>query len=386
MDTIEKQELATRTRERNALTWLSLDYGGIMAPLVRMEADLDALAAPSIENFLAISDETWGIKEDQRDKTVELSQAEVDQDRLIAEAKAATGRAKIAIERAADEYVLAAKIYDAKVKGLIMGAKEYAALVEQEQLAVEESRTGLAIDKEALRLKKVKADTYLEEIARAQVEADIAKAQVEVAKAHVRAALAGIQAGEAEIKLIEAQTQVFIAEAEKATLQADVASIFAEIMTKQLSATKLAVGRAEIAAGYNYIQSKLDDALAQYETKELIEAMRTESEVARKIEIDLILAVEKAAQDLKLIQEEHARLAFTHEVNATQDNIAQEESLRNQLVVAKKALNAARTALVVQRESAQSAAAELVSKAQQGARNKQHTAWSWTTSIEHISG
>ena len=164
MDTIEKQELAVRTRERNALTWLSLDYGGVMAPLVRMEADLDALAAPSIENYMAISDEAWGIKEDQRDKTVELSQAEVDQDIYLADAKAATGRAKIAIERAVDEYVLAAKVYDAKVKGLIMGAKEYAALVELEQLAVEESRTGLAIDKEALRLMKVKTDIYLQTI------------------------------------------------------------------------------------------------------------------------------------------------------------------------------------------------------------------------------
>lgn len=386
MDTVEKQELVTRTRQRNALTWRTLDYGGIMAPLGGIEADLDAMAAPSIENYLAISDETWGIKEDQRDKTVELSQAEVDQDRLIAEAKAATGRAKIAIERAADEYVLAAKIYDAKVKGLIMGAKEYAALVEQEQLAVEEDRAGLAIDKEALRLKKVKADIYLEEIARAQVEADIAKDQVEVAKAHVRAALAGIQAGEAEIKLIEAQTQVFIAEAEKATLQADVASIFAEIMTKQLSATKLAVGRAEITAGYAYIQSKLDDVLAQMDTKELIEALRTESEVARKEEVDLILAVEKAAQDLKLLQEEYARQALEHEESATLNNISQEESLRNALVAAKIALNAARTNLVVQRETAQSSAAAIVAQAQIGARDKQHTAWSWTTSIEHISG
>jgi hypothetical protein len=301
-----------------------------------------------------------------------LSQAEVDQDRAIADAKAATGRAKIAIERAADEYVLAAKIYDAKVKGLIMGAKEYAALVEQEQLAVEEAKSGLAIDKEALRLKKVKADTYLQTIEQAQVEADIAKAQVEVAKAHVRAALAGIQAGEAEIKLIEAQTQVFIAEAEKATLQADVASIFAEIMTKQLSATKLAVGKAEIAAGYNYIQSKLDDALAQMDTKELIEAIRTESEVARKEELDLILAVERAAQDLKLLQEEYARLAFTHEEGATWSNIGQEESLRNQLVAAKLALNAARTAMFVRKEQAQSAAAGVVSAAQQGANRGTH--------------
>lgn len=386
MDTVEKQELAGRTRARNDLTWLSLDFGGLMAPLAAIETEMDLMASPSIFNYMAASDEAWGIREDQRDQTVELSQDEVDQDRLIAEAKAATGRSKIAIEMAADEYVLAAKVYDARVKGLIMGAKEYAALVEQEQLAVEEDRVGLAIDKEALRLKKIKADTYLEAIAQAQVEADIAKAQVDVAKAHVRAALAGIEAGEAEIKLIQAQTEVFIAEAEKATLQADVASIFAEIMTKQLSETKLAVGQAEIAAGYLYIQEKLDDALAQYETKSLIETLRTESEVARKAEVDLLLVIEKAAQDLKLLQEDYARLAFVHEDSATQENISQEESLRNELVAAKKALNAARTNLLVQREAAQSAAANVVSLAQQGARHKTHTAWSWTTSIEHISG
>ena len=93
MDTVEKQELATRTRERAALTWLSLDYGGVMAPLLGMETDLDSIARPSIENFLAISDEAWGIKEFQRDRTVELSQFEVDQDKAIADAKAATTRA-----------------------------------------------------------------------------------------------------------------------------------------------------------------------------------------------------------------------------------------------------------------------------------------------------
>jgi transglutaminase/protease-like cytokinesis protein 3 len=179
---------------------------------------------------------------------------------------------------------------------------------------------------------------------------------------------------------------VFIAEAEKATLQADVASIFAEIMTKQLSATKLGVGRAEIAAGYTYIQSKLDDALAQMDTKELIEAIRTESEIARTEEINLMLAVEKAAQDLKLLQEEYSRQALTYEVNVTAGNIAQEESIRNQLVAAKLALNEARTDLVVRREGAQSSAASMVSAAQVSARIKFHTAFSDTTSIEHISG
>jgi hypothetical protein len=387
MDTVEKQELATRTRQRNILTRLSLDYGGIMAPLAAMETDLDFIAAPGIENYIVISDETWGIKEDQRDKAVELSQAEVDQDRLIAEAKAATGRAKIAIERAADEYVLAAKIYDAKVKGLIMGAKEYAALVEQEQLAVEKAKSGLAVDKEALHLIEVKAKIYLQTIEQAQVEADIAKSQVEVAKAHVRAAMAGIEAGRAEIELIDAQTQVYVMEAEKATLQADVASIFAEIMTKKLSETKLGVGRAEITAGYGYIQSKLDDALVLYGTRALIEEIRTEAEVALKEEMDLYLAVEKAEMDLRLLETEYARLTLIYEESQIWDNITGEEVMRQALVNAKMALNRARTALIRGREQAQTAAATLVSAAQKMAYARSfHGSTSYTESTEYISG
>ena len=78
METIERLELAQRTRDRNARTWLTLDFGGVMAPLAGMEADLDTIAMPSIENYLIISDEAWGIKESQRDRSIEMSQAEID--------------------------------------------------------------------------------------------------------------------------------------------------------------------------------------------------------------------------------------------------------------------------------------------------------------------
>ena len=363
MDTVEKQELATRTRERAALTWLSLDYGGVMAPLLGMETDLDSIARPSIENFLAISDEAWGIKEFQRDRTVELSQFEVDQDKAIADAKAATTRAKIAIERAVDEYLLAAKFYDAKVKGLIMGAREFAALVEQEQLANEEARAGLAIDKEALHLKEVKAKTYLQTIEQAQVEADIAKSQVEVAKAHVRAAMAGIEAGRAQIELIEAQTQVYIAEAEKATLQADVASIFAEIMTKRLTEVKLDVGRAEIAAGFKWIQSKLDDTLVLYATKALVDQIRADAQIQQTIELDLLLAVEEAEQDLKNLETDYNRLVLTFEQDQTEINVAEEAALKAQLVAARTRLSDARLAQSVGRDAKQTWAAALINDA-----------------------
>jgi len=387
METVDKQSLATRTRQRNALTWLSLDYGGIMGPLLPLETELDALARPGIENFMAISDEAWGIKEGQRDKTVELSQAEVDQDRALAEAKAATGRTKIAIERAADEYVLAAKFYDTRVKALIMAAKEYAALVEQEQLANEEARTGLSVDKEVLRLAKVKADIYLETIQQAQVEAELAKAQVEVAKAHVRAAMAGIEAGKAEIELIEAETQQYVAEAEKATLQADVATIYAEVLTKKLSEIDLDVGRKEIVAQFGYIQSKLDDALALYDTRGLIEEIRTEAETSIKEEIDLLLEVEKAEQALRNLEADYARLAFTYEENQTEINIQEETTLKERLVVARKKLSDARMNQSTQRDAAQTTGQKLISNAHKATYHlSTRDTMQLTHETEYISG
>lgn len=387
METVEKQSLDARTRQRSNLTWLTLDSGGILGPLVPLETDLDILARHSIENFMAISEETWGIKEQQRDRTVELSQSEIDQDRAIAEAKVATGRAKIAIERAVDEYVLAAKVYDARVKGLIMGAKEYAALVELEQLTNDKARAGLAVSKEELRLVKVKADIYLETIAQAQVEVEIAKAQVDVAKAHVRAAMAGIEAGRAEIELIEAETQVYVAEAQKAELQADVANIYAEIMTKKLSETKLGVGVAEIAANYLYIQSKLDDALALYEIRGLIEAIRTEAEVVLKEELDMILAVEKAEQDLRNLEADYNRLIFTHEENQTAINIQEEEAMRQALVVARNRLSDARLAQSTAKETAQTTAQKLINAAHMGTyRISYRYGVDITRQTEYISG
>ena len=136
MDAIEKNQLNERTRERNASLWISLDWGGLMAPLAAQQVALDHLARPGIENFMAISDETWGIKEYQRDRTYTLEQFGINQDRQIADDKVATGRAKLAIQRATDEYTLAVRVFDSKVKALLMGAREYAAQVELEQLAV----------------------------------------------------------------------------------------------------------------------------------------------------------------------------------------------------------------------------------------------------------
>lgn len=338
-DAIEKNQLNDRTRARNASLWVGLDWGGLMTPLAAQQAVMDSLGQPGIENFMAITEETWGIKESQRDRTYELNQAEIADQRQIADEQVATGRAKLAIQRTIDEYTLAVRVYDAKVRAFLMGAREYAAQVELEQLAVERSKAILAVAKEVLHQKQVNASIYYEYIQRAMVEADIAKAQVEVAKANVRVLMADIAAGEADIRVITAQIEQYMAQADKAGLQADVAMIFAEILTKKLSAVKLDIGQKEIAAGFGYIQSRFDDAMTKLATQKIEEILQVDYATAALTEAELIFPDEKAAEDLHEKEQLNAREVFNYTETATYQNILDETALRVLSVNAKEALS-----------------------------------------------
>jgi hypothetical protein len=381
------QSLDTRTRQRNASTWLTLDFGGTLGPLLDMETELDALARPSIENFLAISDEAWGIKEVQRDRTIELSQAEIDQDAAIAAAKAAAGRSKIAIERAADEYLLAAKVYDAQVKGLLMGARELAGLVEQEQLAADAAKAAVDVDKEGVRQTKINVQVQIEAIEQAQVAADIAKAQVEVAKAHVRAAAAGVEAGRAAVEVIETQVQVAMAEAEKATLQGDVAMILAQIVATQLSSVKLGATAAEISAGFSYISTKISDAIAAYSARSLVEEIKAGAEAAVAGEIAAYQAAKATEATLRAAEAAVAVAVANYEAGASAGELGSEAGLRAALVAARNALGDARSAQSTGRDSGQTAAQAVVNAAHKGVYHLTNLGEMRTThEIEYISG
>jgi len=364
MDTQDKLDLARRTRERHVSLLTPLDWGGLMTPLADQQAAENLLAGAGVENAMAICDETMDIKESQRDKSVELEQFGINQDRQIADAKATTGRAKIAIQQATDAYTLSAQVYDAKVKALIMGVREYAAQVELEQLTVEEARGALAVAKEELHLDQVNAQIYYEVINKAQVEADLAKAQVEVAKANVRALLADIAAGEADIRLVTAEIEQYMAQADKATLQADVASIYAQIMVKQLSQVKLDVGQAEINSGFKYIASRLADMLAVWDERTLIQTLKTELENALATEVNLTLAAEKAQEDLRETETVNAREVQDYTKTQTEANIEAETALRQAQVTARNALADARMSSETQRDAKRTWAEALINVAQ----------------------
>ncbi|MFA5381962.1 MAG: hypothetical protein WC356_02265 [Candidatus Micrarchaeia archaeon] len=360
----DKLNLVERTRERNNSLWVNMDLGGLLTPLDEQQTAENLLAGAGVENTMAVSDEVWDIKGGQRDRTAELERAGVTQDGQIADAKVATGRAKIVIQRAADDYILAAMFRDAKVKSLIMGVKEYAGLVEVEQLAVAEGQAILAVAKEGLRLDQINAQIYYEMIAKAQVEADLAKAKVEVAKANVRALLADIAAGEADIKVIQAETEQYMAEADKATLQADVASIYAEILTKQLSKIKLDVGQKEIAAGFTYIQSHLEDALDLYDTKEATQLILTLAEANLQAEIGQNLVANEAQEALRETEMDNSLETFDYEKARMGVNISNEQYLQNALTNVRLNLLNARTASTIAKDAKDTWGQQLVYAAQ----------------------
>jgi hypothetical protein len=335
MSTIEQQQLVQRSRQRSAVLWTALDWGGIMEPLTAEQTGLLLLNQATGENFLALSDDRWDLKESQRDRSFELDQAEISQDRRLADEKVALGSAQLAIKQATDDYVLAVRLYDSKAKALLQAAREYAAQVELEQLGVERDRAELAVEKEALHLQEINARIYFEAIQRAQVEAEIARNQLEVAKAHIRVIMSGIEAGKAEVALIEAEVKEAEVLADKATLQADVAMIFAEIITKKLSSIRLDVGQKEIAQGFAIIQSKLADMQQFWDTRLLVEQIKEEGEKQVLDELNQNLTAEKAQEDLRFQETEKDREVFDYDVQQTDDKLGDEKELRAKLVNAR---------------------------------------------------
>ena len=386
-DAIEKTQLNDRTRARNSSLWVALDWGGLMTPLAAQQAVLNSLGQPGIENYMAITEETWSIKESQRDRTYELDQAYIGTQQKIADDEIFTRRETLAIQKVTDAYTLAVLVYKATVQALLMGAREYAAQVELEQLGVEKSRAILAVSKEVLHQQQVNASIFLEYINGLMVDADIAKAKVEVAKAQVRAVLADIQAGEADIKVIMAQIEQYMAEAEKATLQADVAMIFAEILTKKLSAVKLDIGQKEIAAGFGYIQSRFDDAITKLATQKVEEGLQLDYANEALAEANLIFPDEKISENLREQEQLNAREVFNYTETATYQNILDETALRALAVNAKEALSDQRLAVTEARDIKQTWAQALVNAAHQYVyKNRLESQEIVASSVETISG
>jgi hypothetical protein len=387
MDTIDKVQLRERSRERSQSVFVPCELGGILSPVAGRHAALTILSQSGVENSMAIVDAAMDIKEYQRDKTHELEQFGINQDRQIADEKAATERRKLAIKRVSEDLQFAVLQRDAAVKALLMDVKQYAAEVEIEQLDVERQRVGVAIAKEGLRLKQANAGIFLEYINKKMVEVDIAKHRVEAAKANVRAVIAGIEAGEAEIKLLNAQIEVYMQEADKAGLQADVATIYAQIMSKELSQVKLDVNRAEIEAGFSYIATKLSDMAAIYGVKNIVEQIKGDLERALLNELAYYADAERYAEYQKLDEQMGHKRVLDYTEAVTMDSIGAEAVVKGRVWAAKDDLALTRLQNSMRADDMHTWATKLIAAAHEYVYGH---SFQWFTDItrntEYISG
>lgn len=331
-------DLKERTRLRNSTVWIPLDWGGTMQPLCKEAEVLATLGQPYIEGYLAETDELFAVKYYQRDRLIELEHNRITQEGRIADADAAAKRRVLAVKLAAEEYVHSARLYDAQVRAYIMAAKEYAAEVEREQIELEKLRAILGVKKAETRVKEINAEIYYEYVKRMEVQVDIARAQVDAAKAQTRAVLTEIGAQEAELDVVEAELKEAMTVAEKATLQADIASIYADIIVKGLAKIKLAVEKAEIEAGFRYIQQKLTDLLAIWDVRTRTEDLKIAGEQAIYEEVMRILEAEEVAEDLRKLEMTHNEEVQDYEEQQTEDELAQEQGLVDRRLAARKAL------------------------------------------------
>jgi hypothetical protein len=294
--------LRERTLARNDSLWVNWDTGGVAAGLVGLENLINRVSQDIVRYDLAIQDGEASFQAAQRDKLHNLEMEEVETNQLIARAKYEAKMQVLALKVAGEEALLAAKRYDVLVQARIMLAKEYAAQVEREQIALQRDRAKMDIKKEEAHLAEVQSRIMLEYFERAQVEVDIAKAQLQVAQANVRAVMAEIAAEEAMLKAVQAELEVAMVDAERATLIADIASIFADIVVRGLAKIKLAVETAEIEAGFGFIQQKLDDLLAIWDDKITVEEVRAQYEALLKTEVDKQTQESIVLEDLKKTQ------------------------------------------------------------------------------------
>lgn len=375
------QDLKNRTLQRNDSLWASIDWGGLLAPVAADEALLNSLRSSRINAAVDIVDEVMRVREEQRDKAIAFGETEVSQQRQLADLKLASQRAIAAIRRTADDYVHAARLYDSKVKGIIMAAREYAAAIEQEQLALAASETQLQVAKEENRLREINAKITLETVQKALVEGDIARLKVDVAKSKVRVLQTEYEADHAELEVINTEVNTAMAQAESATLRADVASIMADIITRGLAKVRLDVERAEIQAGFAYIDQRLLDLTALWEIRRQMEDYRTAKELEMQDILEELEATDKAAEDLHTAEAENALTMAQYEKAGNLAEARQEETLRNTWADAKEAQMAAQSQSEEQVISKNAWARKLINEAQQGVY-KMSDVWRTSTVID----
>jgi len=310
---MDRASLKERTIKRGEAVWQDYDLDNLTEGAARVEGQIDQLGRDTIRQGIAIVDGEVDFQAEQRGRLHELELMGVEQDQRLAYEKNQREQQVLAMKIAGEQAILASKEYDAEVMAFIMTAKEFAAEVEREQIALQKTRALMDIKKEEAHLKTTESQILLEYINRLNVQVDIAKAKLDAAQAVVKAIMTEFEAKQYDLRVVQADLEIVMAEVERATLLADIAMIFADIIVRGLAKIKFEVDSAEIEAGFRYIQSKLDDMLSIWSDRKSLEEVREAYELLFKGEILKQLPLQEEGEDLKLEQQDREVETFFFE-------------------------------------------------------------------------
>lgn len=351
---------------RNISIWkplTTLEYMGISNPLLNNETVLNDLGQSLIGGAVTIVDDEIRIKEEQRDALIKLGYDTITNEMTLTDMDAATRRTVMALEIAANAYMMLVENYIVEVLNLITDAKEYAFEMGKNAIELAQVKAEIAEEKGAIYIQKVDLQIQLEVIERKHVEIELLRAELAVAKAHTQLIMAEIDVARAELALVETQVKAAMAEVEKTQIEVDIAMTIADIAVKELTSVKYAVEVAEIAASYETIASKLEAILNILSEKQLQLNYQTTSKTSILGDIHGLTSANKKAQDQRVDEASSNSSVADHEASKTADAISQETSQVEALTAALISEILARAQASIQVDEAQTAASAIIDAA-----------------------
>ena len=292
----------------------------------------DSREVSLIENPISTIERIFGLQEAYLAAETEYGYHEIDVHTTIEDEKATTKRAIMALQIATEQFIQAIEKYAADIDRQIMNAKIFAAEIENQQLLLlETGRTDLAEERAIIQVKETQARIILETIERNFVELDILKINLEVARGYVRKLLAELDVTRAELEIVKSLIEQAMATVREAEIKANIANIFADILTKQLIKTEYDVTKAEIVAGFAFIQERLTSLLELSGLKRAQEDLRTSIEEAIQRGISEQTVLEIREDTLRKHTVEADKRVLEYDEQKTLEGLALEETSKTTL-------------------------------------------------------
>lgn len=325
---VELYERARRRQHGLALPWAPSEVATLTP-----ETIIDCL----VENGISVVDRLFTLNETYMRAEVEYEQEDQRVQRLIIDEKAATRRAILALETATEAFAQAIEEYAAEIDRHIQDARRIAADIENRQLRIlETARTELAEDKAEAQIREYDGRILLETIERSFVELEIARIELDVQRGYVRQLLAEIDVTRAELQIVKSEIEQAMVQVRAADIRATIATIFAEILTKELIKTRYEVTRAEIEAGFAFIQERLLAMLELSGIRRAREIFQRTIEETFQVALGEGKEIEKAEDRLRRTATLAEERVLAHEKDVTETGLIEEETKKGQLYDAEK--------------------------------------------------